>query len=121
MRLKPNNARQGAIVLAAADVVWALGSICALHQKSFAAHLLTQEFPPTPPATPHCTGVIAFEDTGAAHTAPPRVIRNRPFYTPRKAWAFASSRSPFRPKTAPGCPCRFWLHWPPQKKTAPVV
>jgi subfamily B ATP-binding cassette protein HlyB/CyaB len=59
MRHKPDHAQPGATVaisrekhpteFVATELVWALGSLCALHQKNFAAHLLVQEFPPSIP------------------------------------------------------------------------
>ena len=41
----PNGKMAGA-AFDAAHVVWALGSLCTLHQRSFSAEMLTREFPP---------------------------------------------------------------------------
>jgi ATP-binding cassette, subfamily B, bacterial HlyB/CyaB len=47
-RKPPPQAGCGLTELSAPNVLWALGSVCALHHQSFSAHLLASEFPASP-------------------------------------------------------------------------
>lgn len=46
MRPKPNSAQRGVYTFSATELLWALGSLCVLHQRNFSVDMLAQEFPP---------------------------------------------------------------------------
>ena len=48
MWLKPGSAQQRDQGFDASQLVWALGSLCVLHQRNFSAEMLVREFPPEP-------------------------------------------------------------------------
>lgn len=48
MRPKPNSAQRGVQVFNASELLWALGSLCVLHQRNFSSDMLSREFPPEP-------------------------------------------------------------------------
>ena len=48
MRPKPSNAQCGVQVFNAFELLWALGSLCVLHQRNFSSNMLSREFFPEP-------------------------------------------------------------------------
>ena len=46
MRPKPSSAQREVQVFNASELLWALGSLCVLHQRHFSADMLVREFPP---------------------------------------------------------------------------
>lgn len=50
LRLKRLRSERGEqfVAISSAELLWALGSVCALHRKTFDANLLAREFPYTP-------------------------------------------------------------------------
>lgn len=95
MQATQNVDKQATSKFEASQLLWALGSVCVLHQRNFSADMLVREFPPQA----HNTGEGTGEGTGAA-------TPNQPSCTPPIGWAFGSSALPLPPKTARACPCR---------------
>ena len=54
MRQKPGSAQRGVQVFSVSEFLWALGSLCVLHQRNFSAEMLAHEFPPEPSESGHC-------------------------------------------------------------------
>ena len=54
MRQKPNSAQRGVQAFSALELLWALGSLCVLHQRNFSADMLAREFPPKPSESGNC-------------------------------------------------------------------
>ena len=48
----------------ASQLIWALGSVCTLHQRNFSPDMLAREFPPQA----HNTGEGMGEDTGGSYS-----------------------------------------------------